>query len=161
MAFLPFDAASVAPEASRELIPAGTYNARIIESDLKPLKSGNGDGLALTFEIIDGPHKNRRVWSSLNVKHTNPTAQGIAQQQLSSICHATGVIKLQDTSQLHNRPLKIRVKIRKDEQYGDKNEIGGYESAAGGSILAIQTQAPAPQMQVPATAAAKPSPWAK
>jgi hypothetical protein len=161
MSFFSFDATSVAPEASRELIPAGTYNARIIESDVKPLKSGNGEGLSLTFEIIDGPHKSRRVWASLNVKHNNPTAQGIAQQQLSSICHATGVTKLTDTSQLHNRPLKIRVKIRKDEQYGDKNEIGGYEAAGGQAVPPIATQT-SPQMQATAApAASKPSPWAK
>lgn len=163
MAYFSFNAASVAPDVSRELLPAGTYNARIIESDVKPLKSGNGDGLALTFEVLDGPHAKRRLWASLNVRHSNPTAQGIAQQQLSSICHAVGVMNLAETSQLHNKPLKIRVKIRKDDAYGDKNEVSGYEAIGGaaGSIPAIQTQQPAMQMQQPAPAAAKPSPWAK
>jgi len=163
MAFFSFNAATVAPDVSRDLIPAGTYNARIIESDVKPLKSGNGDGLSLTFELLDGPNVKRRVWASLNVKHNNPTAQSIAQQQLSSICHATGVMNLQETSQLHNRPLKIRVKIRKDDAYGDKNEIGGYEPAGGSAIPPIQTQQmQAPQMQATAPAAGpKPSPWAK
>ena len=163
MAFFSFNAATVAPDVSRELIPAGTYNARIIESDVKPLKSGNGDGLSLTFEILDGPHAKRRIWASLNVKHNNPVAQNIGQQQLSSICHVTGVMNLQETSQLHNRPLKIRVKIRKDEQYGDKNEIGGYEAAVGGMPTIQVQQANAGHMQAPAQApAAKAaSPWAK
>lgn len=161
MASFSFNAANVAPDTTRDLIPAGTYTARIIESDYKPLKSGNGDGLSLTFEIIEGTHTKRRVWASLNVKHNNPTAQGIAQQQLSSICHATGVMNLAETSQLHNRPLKIRVKIRKDEQYGDKNEIGGYEAVGGASQMpSIATQQSPSQMQAPA-AAPKASPWAK
>ena len=163
MAYFSFDATAVAPQESRSILPAGTYNARIIESDVKPLKSGNGEGLSLTFEILDGPSAKRRVWASLNTKHTNPVAQNIGQQQLSSICHATGVFKLTETSQLHNRPLKIRVKIRKDEQYGDKNEIGGYEPIGGNATPPIQTQqAPMPQApQAPAAAGPKPSPWAK
>lgn len=161
MAYFSFNTANVAPDTSRDLLPAGVYNARIIESSVAPLKSGNGDGLKLTFEIIDGPSAKRRVWTSLNVKHINPDTQKWGQQDLRKICVAVGVPNMEDTTQLHNRPLKIKVIIKKDEGYGDKNEVKGYEPAAAGFAAvppAIQTQSTA---AAPAQTAAKPSaPWA-
>jgi hypothetical protein len=164
MASFTFNAAEVEPSAPAGVIPAGTYLAQVTESDLKMLKSGNGDGLSLTFSILDGEFKNRKVWTNLNVRHTNPEAQRIGQQQLSTLCHALGVLNMTDTAQLHNRPVKIRVKIRKDEQYGDKNEVAGYEPASGNGIANAPTAprfnpaAPAPQA-APATGAPSKAPW--
>ena len=160
-----FDATTVAPQENTfSPIPAGTYNARATKAEMKPLKSGNGTALAITFQVIDGPHANRNLFAHLNVQHTNPTAQGIAQQQLSTLCHAVGALRLSETT-LHtlcNKPVRIRVKIRKDEQYGDKNEIAGFEAMPGGagaaqrlpSVPAMPAGAP-----VAASAAATP-PWA-
>ena len=163
MASFTFDATAVEPQQSNGPIPAGTYLAQVIESDLKHLKSGNGMGLALTFQILDGEHKNRRLWTNLNVQHSNPTAQQIGQQQLSSLCRALNVPQLKDTIQLHNKPLKVRVKIRIDATYGDKNEITAYEPAAAGfSANAAPFQQQAAQAQAPtqaAPAAPAKAPW--
>jgi hypothetical protein len=157
MAKFTFDATTVEPSAPTGPIPAGTYLAHVIESDLKALKSGNGTGLALTFQILDGEFKNRRLWANLNVQHSNPEAQKIGQQQLSSLCRAVNAVKLNNSEELHFKPVKIRVKIRVDAQYGDKNEIAGYEPATG------TTSAPsfqsAPQTAAPASAPAAKRPW--
>lgn len=158
MASFQFDASTVAPSSPSTPVPAGTYNAQVIESDLKPMKSGNGTALALTLQIIDGPHVNRRIWANLNVQHTNPTAQKIGQEQLSGLCHAVGVIRMTDSTQLHMKPLKVRVKIKKDEQYGDKNEIGGFE-AIGGAVTLPAAGFP-PAANKPAAPAAATPPWA-
>jgi hypothetical protein len=160
--FFQFDASTVEPQKPMDKtpVPAGTYLAQIIESEVKPLKSGNGTGMALTFEILDKAFAKRRIWTNLNVQHTNPVAQQIGQQQLSSICRAVNVIRMTETSQLHNRPLKIRVKIRKDEQYGDKNEVTDYESA-GNAIGAAPMPSAATAPTAPAANAAPLAPWAK
>lgn len=136
MAQINFNAANVAPQESIAPIPSGVYLAHVTESDVRALKNGNGTALALTFQVLQGPYANRKVWSSINVKHTNAEAERIAQSQLSALCHAVGVINLQDTTQLHMRPVNIRVKIRKDEtgQYGDRNEVSGYEAATGAAV---------------------------
>ena len=154
MALLNFDATTIAPQENLTPIPAGTYVARIIESDVRPLKSGNGDGLLLTFEIIDGPYARRRVWANINVRHISEEAQRIGQQQLSSLCHAVGVLKLQDSVQLHDRPLKIRVAVRKDDKYEERNEIKGYEA------LQSSAAAPAPAAAQPQQTRPTP-PWVK
>jgi hypothetical protein len=159
MAHFNFDASQVAPQASSGPVPAGTYLAHITESDVQPLKSGKGTGLKLTFEIIDGPHKGRRVWENLNIQHENEDTQRIAQSQLSALCHAVNVIKLQDTAALHMKPVTIKVVVREAQgQYQASNNIKGYEAAAG-----VRQAAPAFVAQAEEAQAAKPSApaWAK
>lgn len=157
MAQLQFNAANVAPQASFDVIPAGDYIAQITESSIKPTKSGSGTVLNLTWTIIDGQFSNRKVFDRVNIQNQNPEAEKIGQSQLSSICHAAGVLNLQDSNQLHGRPCKIKVKIRKDEQWGDSNEIKGYSAA--GPVAA----APAAPFAQPAAAApvASTPPWVK
>ena len=57
-----FDANSVEPTSDFEPIPAGKYPAVIAESEMKPNKAGTGHFLQLTFQVIDGPYKNRFLW---------------------------------------------------------------------------------------------------
>lgn len=156
-----FDASTVAPQESFAPIPAGTYNARAIKAEMRPLKSGNGVSLSLQFQIIDGPHANRQIFTGLNVQHTNPDAQRIAQQQLSNLCHAVGALKISETT-LHllcNKPVRIRVKIRQDPQYGDRNEISGFEAMPGvAKMPSMPAAATAPAQQAPAAAV---PPWAQ
>lgn len=157
MALFNFDSSAIQlQERSFDPIPAGTYIARVIESDLRPLKSGNGTGLNLQFEIIDGQFSNRRIFEQLNVQHSNQKTESIAQEQLAYLCKAVGVSKLQDTQQLHNIPLKIKVKVRKDEtgQYGDSNSITGYESAP--QAMGVSNQSAFQAQPKPAASA----PWA-
>jgi hypothetical protein len=167
MAQFHFDASTVAPQASTGPVPAGTYLTQIIESDVAPLKSGKGTGLKLTFEIIDGQHKGRRIWENLNIQHENEETQRIAQSQLSALCHAVNVIKLQDTAALHHKPVHVRVVVREAQgQYQASNNIKGYESA-GGSVPAFLAPVQGPAFEsysapaaAPAAASKAPA-WAK
>ena len=161
MAHFSFDASTVAPQASTGPIPAGVYLAHCIESDVGPLKSGNGTGLKMTFEIIDGQYKGRRVWENLNIQHTSEDTQRIAQSQLSALCHAVNVIKLDDTAALHFKPVKIKVTVREAQgQYQASNNIKGYESAGGAapSFVPAPAEAAAPAA---APAASKTPAWAR
>ena len=155
MAQFDFDASTVAPQASTSPIPAGTYLAQVIESDIKDLASGNGKGMKLTFEIIDGQYKGRRIWENLNIQHTNEDSQRIAQSQLSALCHAVGVIKLRDTAALHMKPVYIKVTVREAEgKYQASNNVKGYESANPVALMqAVEApSAPAPASKAPAWA---------
>ena len=154
MAQFNFDASQVAPQQSVGPLPAGTYLAHIIESDVQPLKSGNGEGLKLTFEIIDGQFKGRRVYENLNIRHTSEDTQRIAQSQLSALCHAVNVIKLMDTAALHFKPVRINVTVREAVgQYKASNNIKGYEAAGGGisaPVAPATAPTPAPVAETPA-----------
>ncbi|WP_435607689.1 DUF669 domain-containing protein [Pseudomonas knackmussii] len=164
MAQLNFNAAAVEPAQSFELIPAGSYTAIVESSDIKPTKANNGHYISLKFQIIDGQFKGRLVFSSITLDNPNQQAVQIGQGQLSSLCRAINVMQLQDTSQLHDKPLRIKVGIRKDKsgQYPDQNEVKGYESCTGGVPTGTPPAhvAAAAQQQAAAGGATK-APWSR
>ena len=150
MAQFDFDINSVEKrESNYELLPAGWYTAQVVESALNDLKSGNGRAIKLTFQVLSDQFRGRKVWMQLNVRHNNPQTETIAQQQLRELCEAIGLPRMTDTTQLHNRPMQIRVKVRKDDsgKYEDQNEVSGFKPVAAGSPTATM---PMPQRTPPA-----------
>lgn len=139
-----FDANNVDPAADFEPIPDGEYLAMIIDSDICDTKSGTGQYLKVTHQIIDGPFNGRYIFANLNIVNQNATAQQIGQAQLSSICHATGVLHaIQDSAELHNKPMVIKVKyVPEKDGYRAKNEISAWKAAEG---IPQQTAAPVTQ----------------
>lgn len=129
MAILNFNAATVAPADSFDVLPAGEYKAEIVGSEMKPTSAGTGEYLNLTFKIVAGNFEGRLFWDRLNLVNPNPKAVEIAQRTLSQICHATGRINITDSSQLHNIPMMVKLVVKTDPQYGDKNETKGFKSA--------------------------------
>jgi hypothetical protein len=173
MAQFNFDTNSVEKrENNYELLPAGWYTAQVTESEIVRLNSGNGSALKLTIEVLQDGYRGRKVWARLNVQHSNPKAEQIAQQQLRELCDSIGVVRMQDTVELHNKPVSVKLKIRKDDtgQYEDQNEVTGFKPAGGspahGQAMAAgmaQRSAP-PAAAAPAaaaTAGAASPPWAK
>jgi hypothetical protein len=178
MAQFNFDTNSVEKrENSYELLPAGDYIAQVTDSAIAPLKSGQGQGLKLTVSILQEGYNGRKVFCNLNVQHTNPTTEQISQQQLRELCDSIGVVRMQDTVELHNKPFTARVKIRKGGlrdkdrpelgNYEDQNEISGFKPATVGARPAASPAfaAPARPTAAPAAAAATAGaaspPWAK
>jgi hypothetical protein len=139
-----FDANQVEPTGDFDPVPAGKYLAVITESEMKPTKSGSGNYLQLTFEIIDGPHKGRLLWARLNLDNPNATAVAIARAELSAICRAVGVLAPKDSVELHNLPLVIHVKCKKRDDTGElTNEVKGYSPKAALTESAVKPAAPA------------------
>lgn len=162
MAQFQFDTGSVEKrESNYELLPAGWYAAQVTESEIVTLKSGNGQAIKLTFTILSDNYRGRKVWVRLNVRHTNPKAETVAQQQLRELCESIGLARMNDTVELHNKPVDIKIKIRKDEtgQYEDQNEVSGFKPVAGGQAPAAARPA-ATHAATAAPSAAVP-PWAK
>jgi hypothetical protein len=122
-----FDANQVEPSTDFDPVPAGKYLAVIIDSEEKANKAGTGSYLQLTFQIIDGPYKNRLLWARLNLDNPNATAVQIARAELSAICRAVGVLAPNDSVELHDLPLVIHVKCKKRADTDEiTNEIKGY-----------------------------------
>ena len=137
MVQLNFNANEVPPASPLEPIPAGKYEVIIVESGQKPNKSGTGEYLELVFQIIgSGPdmppseeYNGRKVWARLNLYHPNATTVKIAREELSAICHATGVMMPGDSTDLHDLPLVIKVALKKREDNGEPgNEVTAYEA---------------------------------
>lgn len=148
MATLNFNAIDVEPNVGMEAVPAGKYIAVITESQMKPTKSGNGYFLELTFEIIEGEYKGRKVWARLNLDNPNQEAVKIARGELSALCRAVNVMQPKDSAELHNLPLEISVKCKKrDDNDEITNEIKGYApkgSSSNPAAPAAQKKADTP-----------------
>lgn len=164
MAQLGYTADPNQPEESFEIVPAGEYTTIIEASDYTPNKQGTGMILKLTYQIIDGEFKGRKIFENLNLQNENAQAAQIAQRALNSICLAVGVQHVQDSAQLHGIPLILDVSVKEDATYGKQNRIKKHIPVSG------QTSAPAtsgfvqtqPQQQTaPQGTAKKDQPWAR
>lgn len=156
-----FDATTVQPGGPLEVIPAGDYRVMIVDSTMEPTKTGNGQFLKLQLQVIDGPHQGATLFDRLNLVNPNQTAMEIAQRTLSAICHAVGVLQVQDSAQLHNKPMVARVAYKEGGEpnpkggvYGPSNEIKGYKAIAAATPPSPPAQSAAPAYQPPFAAPA-------
>ncbi len=145
MATLNFNANEVEPSTGFDPIPAGKYQAVITDSEMKPTKTGNGQYLQLEFEVIEGEYKNRKLWARLNLENANPDAVRIARADLSAICRAVNVPQPRDSVELHNLPLTVTVRCRKNQDDEIVNEIKGFAPrvSLSGAVAAKPATPPA------------------
>jgi len=152
-----FDATSIEPTTAYELLPAGTYRAQIVESEMRVTKNGMGQFLWLMIDILEGEQQGRKIFDQLNLVNPNPTTVEIAQRTLSAICHATGRMHVSDSEELHLIPMTIQVKIRPPKNgYGESNAIAYLPPDKGAASTA--RVAPSVSSAPPKMAAA---PWNK
>ncbi len=124
-----FDATQVQPMEEFKPLPEGDYLAIIESSEMKPTKAGTGMYLELTFQVIDPDlYKGRKLWERLNLQNQSQKTVEIAQRAFSAICHAAGVLNVNDSEQLHNIPMSLSVGI--DKKDSDHNVIKAFKSAS-------------------------------
>ena len=139
---------------SYEVLPAGWYTAAIVGAEIKQTKSGTGRYIAVRYDITGPTHQGRVVFSNLNIENANPKAEEIGRQQLRALMESVGIAKLADTDQLIGSNVKVKLKIERDEQYGDKNQVAAFSKQEGAAPASAKAPAPA------AKASAAP-PWAR
>jgi hypothetical protein len=163
---LNFDANNVPPTSPFDPIPNNSYRSHAVESEVKPTASGSGKYLQITWEVLDGEFKGRKVWQRLNIVNANAQAQEIAQRELSAICHATGVLKLTNSSQLHHIPVMLKVVVKKDGDRDPQNEVKKVSSVDGAKPV-VGTASPAASAavkaspEIPSIAPEKAPAWAR
>jgi len=107
-----------------EPLPAGVYGAKMIVSKLTKTKDGKGKKLEVTFEIL-GQKKDSKLYDNWNVKNKSVKATQIGQARLKAMAIALemNIEEVKDTSEFHGKPVGLKLKIEKSEEYGDKNKI--------------------------------------
>ena len=165
MAKLNFDATGVPPDPGRgDPIPLGWYNAAMTASETKPTASGTDSSyLECVFSVLDGQHQGRKLYHRLNLRNANAQAQEIAYKQLSAIMHAVGHLQCGDSTELHGRPLKLRVKVKPAEgTYEASNEITAFKNINEqvGTTAAAPAFGHPPAAVVPPPVGQPPAGWA-
>ena len=148
-----FNAQNVEP-GGFDVLPAGEYDVCIVSSVVERTKAGTGKFLKLELQVLNGPFQNRKVFDRLNLWNPNQQAVTIAQGTLSAICRAVGVLTPQDSSDLHNKPLRCKVVVKKSDEYGESNEVKAYKPRNAGPV---QQPAAAPGPWPAATQDASPA----
>lgn len=128
-----FDANTVEPNDSFDPLPNGDYLCIITASEMKPTKAGDGAYLELELQVLDGPYTGRKLWDRLNLNNANETAVRIARGALSSICRAVGVPQPNDSCELHDLPLLVKVACKKRDDNDElANVVKGYKRRDAG-----------------------------
>jgi len=152
---------------SFELIPAGTYQAQIIDAKKQEVSSRNdyGDCLALTWQITEGQYKGRLVFQRLNLwgqnMNNNAKVIEIANSQFAQIRKATGKETPRDTDELLYIPCTIRLAITQDKnkEYDPRNEIKAVKKAGSDGQSASAPRQNFVASQAGANAPASTRPW--
>lgn len=146
-----FDATQFKPEQLGDKHPPGNFQAVINHTEIVPTKNQDGGMLNIHFKTPAGTIiKRYGLWNP------NEKTVEIAQKQLSALCHATGIFKLDfanEAAALRNARCVIDVNWQKgDEPTAEKPE-GGYTEVKkvydpnGNEPGRIPTTAPAPVQQ--------------
>ena len=145
--------ASELPVSDRnyEPLPDGWYNVIIHSAEIKTTKAGNGEFLAIRYDVTGPSHQGRIVFGNLNIKNPSSVAEEIGRQQLGSLMRAIGLASVQDSDQLIGNSLQIKLATRKSEGYEPANEVRDFKALDGTSSMPKATS----------TSPANNPPWAK
>tara|TARA_R110000823_G_scaffold31775_5_gene90062 strand:- start:349 stop:831 length:483 start_codon:yes stop_codon:yes gene_type:complete len=153
-----FHALEIEPATSYEPLPSNWYKCVITDTEKKPTKAMTGSYLQLTIEVIEGEYQGRKVFDRLNLKNPNSVAVQIAQSSLSSVCRSINVNDPQDSIELRDKPLMVKISVKPaDGQYGASNEVKGYEAAL--DVVAAVTGAPVAVSSAGAAGGVSVPPW--
>lgn len=124
-----FDLRDTKASSGFELIPNGTYLARVEKAELLDTKAGDGKRVNCTITIIGGEYDGRKIWQNFNVVNKNPQAVEISMQEMKSMMLASGLSEdrcvVKNVTDLEGMSFGIVVGV-KDE----RNVIKRFESMA-------------------------------
>ncbi len=152
--------------------PAGIYTLHACEvGDLKQNKSETGAYVPVTFEVVEGEQKSRRIFKNFSYFHDNPKTVQISLQQTKAWIIACGLdgnidLTVDVLKSLEGREFSAEVVIKPDSSGVPKNEIRAFLAPDddGGLTAAVEQKAPTPKVggvvgAVPAAKGKKP--WEK
>lgn len=118
---LNFNAATVPPAEPGASIWEGAVLCMIRRTEVVETAAKNGNKfLALHVTALDGQYKGEDNVIRLNLWNSNQTSADVAQRQLSSICHVTGRMQIQDSDHLIGAPF-ISVWATEERDVQDTN----------------------------------------
>lgn len=112
-----------------EVVPEGIYHVFIESAETKKTKAGNGMYIKLKLKIMNTEHAGKVIFTILNIRNQNETAQNIGLAQLKKVMIATNKPEIKTEHDLVNGEMQITVAIRPgDGQYGPQNDVKKFES---------------------------------
>lgn len=120
-------------------IPAGTYQATVFDAKLEEVRSGPNEGkprLNVQFRVSDGEFENRRVFSYIPLYVAGDFWKTKAFFGSLGYDMKAGDFEVPDATELAGKPVAVRVKVGKDMNGEDRNEVGGFDAPSAEDVLA-------------------------
>ena len=158
MANFGFDVAEVevSERGDFEVMPEGEYTLKATDAEIKDTKKGDGNYLAVTFEVTKGSHTGRKVWQNFNLNNPSDKAQSIGREQVAGWARAAGKPNAKDSDDLLERNFQCKLIVEKGTGgYKDNNRIGSFLTGEAKSAPAVSKPAskfddePAPAKKAP------------
>ena len=128
----PFKAVDHDDMNSFDPIADGWYNAEITKSTYKENSKKTGHNANLTFNILEGKAKGRLMFVNLSLDNPSQETVQMAEKELATICRAIGVAGIEDTEDLHGKPMQIKVVGKPASNgYPAGNKISTYKRIEG------------------------------
>jgi hypothetical protein len=151
MTYGSFDATQHQPRQGGQAHPVGKFPFTITDTKIEPTKDGTGGMFIVTFTSPSGDIVNR-----YNLWNNSPKAVEIAHGQLSALCHATGVYRVNFDNagaELRGARGMMDIGYQKGEEPSPEKPAGGYVELkkvydANGNEPGKATPAPQPQQAV-------------
>lgn len=117
-----FDANQVTPKQGFDAHPPGMFDFNISNTSIVPTKDNNGGMFVIDFQTPAG-----KITKRYNIWNQSQAAVDIANKELSALCHATGVFKVDWSNEgaaLRGAVGRIEVGPQKnDEQYMEVKRV--------------------------------------
>ena len=147
-------------DRSFELLPPSKFSAMVTNTELKDSRTPGGKILKVEYLITGPTHAGRKIFQNINVRNPNAQAEQIGQQELGDLKAAVGLTGVMtDTTQLHNIPLTIKLKVREGRLKNPNNPAEGSYDAENvvSYVKALEGQAPAASGFTPPSSVAQPT----
>jgi hypothetical protein len=141
------DALSSASSNSGSLgaIPAGSYNASIFDVKQEEVRSGPNEGkprLNVQFRISDGQYENRRVFAYIALYVAGDFWKTQSFFKALGYDMKSGDFEVPEPTELMGKAVGVRVKVGKDQNGEDRNEVAGFDKATASSLLGAMGASP-------------------
>jgi hypothetical protein len=138
-----FDANQHAPKQLGAIVPPGKWPFVISNTEIVPTKAGDGGMFVVTFNTPHGT-----ILMRYNLWNQNPKTVEIAHGQLSALCHATGVFKVNwqtNGAELRNAQGMIDVALQDPDKPDGYTEVKKVYDKNGNEPGKAPAAAPQPQ----------------
>jgi hypothetical protein len=123
-----------------EPIPAGSYNATIFEVKLEEVKAGPNQGkprFNIQFKISDGDYSNRRIFGYVSLYAGGDFWKTQSFFSALGFDMKAGNFVVPEVNELSGLPIGVRIKVGKDQNGADRNEVAGFDKPVAQSASAI------------------------
>jgi len=124
---------SAASSGDYSVVPAGSYNATIFDVKQETVKSGPNEGkprFNIQFRLTGEGVENRRVFAYVALYKAGDYWKTQAFFKALGYDLTAGTFAVPSPQELSGKPIGVRVKVGKDQDGNDRNEVSGFDKAA-------------------------------